>query len=139
MRQVFVDTAYWIAMLNRKDQGHQSALSATEDLKKSGFHKLVTTQPVLTEVLSVFSEQGEFWKLQATEEVEKIMSDSNVIVIPQTNELFRRGLDFWKKRPDKGFSHVDCMSMVIMKERGVDEVLTSDTHFEQEGFVILMK
>jgi predicted nucleic acid-binding protein len=33
---------------------------------------------------------------------------------------------------------VDCMSMVLCRERGIREVLTADRDFEQEGFTILL-
>ncbi|MCS4185174.1 hypothetical protein [Salinibacter ruber] len=33
---------------------------------------------------------------------------------------------------------VDCMSMVIMQDRDIREVLTNDDHFAQEGFVVLL-
>jgi len=41
-------------------------------------------------------------------------------------------------RLDKSYSFVDCASMVICKERGIEEVLTADHDFEQEGFRILL-
>ncbi len=49
MRKIFVDTLYWIAITNRKDQWHQAAEKASRTL--SGCH-LVTTEEVLTEVLN---------------------------------------------------------------------------------------
>lgn len=41
-------------------------------------------------------------------------------------------------RPDKGYSLVDCISMVVMRDRGIAEVLSADHHFIQEGFVALL-
>ena len=32
----------------------------------------------------------------------------------------------------------DCMSMVICRNEKIDEVLTADHDFEQEGFAILL-
>ena len=32
-----------------------------------------------------------------------------------------------------------CYSFVIMEERGLAEALTSDHHFEQAGFTVLLK
>jgi predicted nucleic acid-binding protein len=42
-------------------------------------------------------------------------------------------------RPDKLWSLVDCASFVIMKDRGITDALTTDHHFEQAGFNILLK
>jgi predicted nucleic acid-binding protein len=33
----------------------------------------------------------------------------------------------------------DCISFVVMKEEGIAEALTGDRHFEQAGFVALLK
>ena len=40
---------------------------------------------------------------------------------------------------DKTWSLVDCISFVMMKEKGLTDALTVDKHFEQAGFNRLMK
>ncbi len=40
---------------------------------------------------------------------------------------------------DKDWSLTDCISFVVMHERGITEALTADHHFEQAGFVALLK
>ncbi len=47
--------------------------------------------------------------------------------------------EFLKAHPDKDWSLVDCASFVVMKQRGIQEALTSDHHFEQAGFVRLLR
>lgn len=42
-------------------------------------------------------------------------------------------------RLDKTYSLCDAVSFVLMNERGITEALTTDRHFEQEGFVRLLK
>ncbi|MEH2285259.1 MAG: hypothetical protein V7K90_28760 [Nostoc sp.] len=37
-------------------------------------------------------------------------------------------------RQDKSYSLCDAVSFVLMRQRGVTEALTTDHHFEQEGF-----
>jgi predicted nucleic acid-binding protein len=39
--------------------------------------------------------------------------------------------------PDKGYSLIDCGSMLALRALGVSEVLTNDHHFTQERFAIL--
>ncbi len=43
------------------------------------------------------------------------------------------------QRQDKNWSLVDCSGFVIMNHRQVTEALTTDRHFEQAGFVRLLK
>jgi predicted nucleic acid-binding protein len=71
--------------------------------------------------------------------VEAIMNNSQVTVIPQSRRAFSRSLAFYKSRPDKGYSLTDCCSMLLMRERHLSEALTTDRHFEQEGFVALLR
>ena len=44
-----------------------------------------------------------------------------------------------KARPDKAWSLVDCTSFVLMKQLKIQEALTTDQHFEQAGFIRLLK
>jgi predicted nucleic acid-binding protein len=41
-------------------------------------------------------------------------------------------------RPDKGYSLTDCVSMLVMRQEGITEILTHDIHFTQEGFTKLL-
>ena len=74
----------------------------------------------------------------AGEKVRTILDDPNVDVVPQTRKSFLRGLEFYASRLDKEYSLTDCISMNTMKEKGLGEVLTGDTHFKSEGYTILI-
>lgn len=54
-------------------------------------------------------------------------------------QLDRRTGQFMAQHQDKDFSLVDCSSFVIMKDRGLSAALTTDRHFEQAGFLRLLK
>jgi uncharacterized protein len=48
-------------------------------------------------------------------------------------------LDLYRDRPDKAWSLTDCISFVVMADKGIRDALTADHHFEQAGFVALLK
>jgi uncharacterized protein len=52
--------------------------------------------------------------------------------------LINLALEHYEDREDKGYSLTDCMSMIVMENHAVQEVPTSDKHFRQAGFTILM-
>jgi uncharacterized protein len=135
MSKVFADTLYWIAITNRKDQWHQAAEKATRSL--SGCH-LVTTHEVLTEVLNALCEGGRVFRQEAVLLVRDLHGDPAVTVHPQTRDSFFTGLTLYEARPDKGYSLTDCISMLVMRQEGITEILTHDNHFTQEGFTILL-
>jgi uncharacterized protein len=48
--------------------------------------------------------------------------------------LNREALSLLLARQDKRYSLCDAVSFVLMRRRGLEEALTTDVHFEQEGF-----
>jgi len=59
------------------------------------------------------------------------------IIGPQESD-YESGFRLYLDRMDKGWSLTDCISFVIMSERGISEALTTDRHFEQAGFSALL-
>jgi uncharacterized protein len=71
--------------------------------------------------------------------LELLRAQPDVEIVPSTSDLFRRGTELFAARPDKEWSLTDCISFVVMNERGINDALTNDHHFEQAGFRILLK
>jgi len=135
MIAVFADTFYWTALFNQRDAFHLQAREATTRLASI---PLVTTESVFAELLATFSAGGPAERREVARSVRRLLTRAQLEVLPQTHELFLAGLDLYERRPDKQYSLVDCISMQVMRERGITEVLTHDHHFAQEGFVLLL-
>jgi predicted nucleic acid-binding protein len=135
MDAVFADTNYWIALTDPKDQWNAAAVAAARSL---GPRRLVTTEEILIEFLAFFAGRGAHFREVATLTVRSILQSGTVEVVPQTHDSFLAGLALYEGRPDKGYSLVDCISMALMRARGLTEALTNDSHFAQEGFVVLL-
>ncbi len=136
MKSVFVDTNYWVAMINPRDQWRERALAASSALTTA---ELVTTDAVLTEVLNYFSGEGELLRMAGIRNVEAILSNLQIEVLFTDREGFFAGFELYRSRPDKGYSLTDCISMTVMRERGITEILSNDVHFSQEGFQSLLR
>jgi hypothetical protein len=63
-----------------------------------------------------------------------VRSRDDVIIRDLTADLWSRGWELYKARPDKGWSLTDCVSILIMEELRLADALTSDDHFRQAGF-----
>ena len=59
--------------------------------------------------------------------------------MPLSEELYARAFTLYRQRPDKEWGMVDCISFVVMQERGLTDALTTDEHFGQAGFRVLMR
>jgi len=100
---------------------------------------LVTTEEVLSEFLTAVCARGEHARRLACEYVREILADPQIEVVVQSHESFLAGLALYERRADKQYSLTDCISMNVMRQRRIREVLTHDRHFAQEGFVRLLE
>jgi predicted nucleic acid-binding protein len=134
MSLTFVDTLYFIAAINPRDQWHQQALEVGATLKGD----LVTTEAVLIELLNFFCAYGPEMRANSAAVVYDSLALPGVQVIEQTRDSFLSALSLYNTRQDKSYSLTDCMSMNTMRELRIADVLTHDHHFTQEGFNALL-
>lgn len=134
MRVIFADSGYWFASLNPRDQFHARACEVSREL---GRFRILTTEMILDELLAALSKVS--LRPLAVRGVEAILSNPNVEVVPQTSLQFRAAFENYRTAADKEWSLTDCASFVLMRERGISEALAHDHHFEQAGFVALLR
>ncbi|MGD0653355.1 MAG: PIN domain-containing protein [Thermoguttaceae bacterium] len=133
MKPLFADTSFYVALLNSRDLMHVKALQVGDY-----FHRpVLLTDFVLLElgnVLSSVGQRGLFSKL-----TDRLRSDPNVRIVAASRDLLDKGLRLFSRREDKEWSLTDCTSFVIMQEEDLTEALTTDHHFEQAGFTVLLR
>jgi uncharacterized protein len=135
MRRVFADTSYWIALVNPRDQIHAKAVSVTQQLSPV---MILTSEMVLAEVLNSFSDGGPL-RHAVGGMVQKLRSNRDVIIVPQTSEQFESALRRYKQAVDKSWSLTDCASFQVMEAEQIEAALTHDQHFAQAGFEALLR
>ena len=97
---------------------------------------MFTTRAVLLEVADAFAPPST--RMIAGEFLDALEADPSVTIVELTEALCHRGLALYRDRPDKGWSLTDCISFVVMDDRGLSDALTGDHHFAQAGFVPLL-
>lgn len=133
--ELFCDTSYFVALLDPHDELHDQAVALEHEHRNANF---CTTSAVLIETLNYFSRYQPEVRAAAAEFVTGIEQHQQVAIIHVSRDLFKTATDFYTSRIDKSYSGTDCISMVVMQERGIALALTSDAHFQQEKFVVLL-
>ncbi len=133
MSVVFADTFYFIALSNPSDGHHAAAVRAAESLTS----RLLTTHYVLIEVADALSAPR--FRAGVAGFLRQLSLDPGTEIIGPNIPLYERGLELYAQRLDKAWSLTDCISFVVMTERGLTEALTGDAHFEQAGFRALLR
>jgi uncharacterized protein len=136
MKTVFADTGYWIALLDPQDTLHSKAINLSITFIQV---QIVTSEMVLTEILNHFSKRGNFLRYAATNFIESLQENPAITIISQTDSIFQQALILYKQRPDQAWSHTDCSSFCIMQQQNILEALAYDKHFEQAGFIALLR
>ncbi|HEX5177527.1 MAG TPA: hypothetical protein VFV83_10880, partial [Chthoniobacteraceae bacterium] len=137
VRTIFADSGYWIAILSPKDTLHDKALSVSRSLGPS---LLVTTEMVLSEVAAFFSDKGEHLRAAAAALIRSIRQDPNIRLVPQTSLQFQNALALYEQvsRTKIGAWSIAPRSK-SSRELSITEALAHDQHFEQNGFIALLR
>jgi len=133
MKGVFADTFYFLALMNPRDKAHGPNVAYTTAFQG----EMVTTAWVLTEFGDAMCHPANRPKFLAT--LNHLRSYQQGNIVPPDAALFEDGVKLFAARPDKAWSLTDCISFVVMQRAGITEALTGDHHFEQAGFVALLK
>ena len=131
---VFLDTVFVQALLNRADQFHANAVLLFQQLGPAT--QIWTTESVLTEIanaLSAINRSG------AIRFIGEMRGTSNVEIMTVDRSLFDRAFNLYQRRSDKEWGLTDCISFTVMMDQKITEALTADSHFEQAGFIALMR
>jgi len=133
MNAVFADTSFYIAFVNPRDAMHAAATEFVQGFRG----KTLTTEHVLVEVGNWLARSGD--RAVFLDLIKEIRADRSTTVLSANRALFEAGLELYGRRIDKTWSMTDCISFVVMKQQRLTEALTTDHHFEQAGFRVLLR
>jgi len=130
---IFLDTGYFIAVLNPHDALHVRAEGWSALLQEP----LLVTEYVVWETVNFFSAAPDRPKARAF--MQYLRSARDCKVVQATPQLLDAGLKLHAERADKDWSLTDCISFVVMDQEGIARALAYDLHFEQAGFEALLR
>ena len=79
-----------------------------------------------------------FPRLKSLNFVSDLMKNPYIEVVWINESLHQEAMSLLFARQDKSYSLCDAVSFVIMRQRNITKALTTDRHFEQEGFQRLL-
>lgn len=133
-RELFVDTSAWIAVSDLRDKYHQVARPEYNQLISSS-RTFVTTNLVIAETYIIIRRTGGYRlairflrSLHDSPRLQKVYSDAS---------LESKAEEMLVEHSDQDFSYADAVSFAAMRERGILDAFTFDSHFAIMGFQML--
>ena len=138
MKKIFVDTSGWASFFDTDEPFHSLTRTIYENARNNGT-RLVTTNYVVAELVSLFTSPFRLSRPRIIEYIDVIKRSPSVDLIHIDQDLDDQAWKLLTERNDKNWSLVDCSSFVVMENELITDSLTSDHHFEQAGFIRLLK
>ena len=132
--KMLIDTSGFFSLYDNVDAFHRQAVS----IYKSAAVRRLTTSYVLAEYTALAHIRG-VPRSEIIKFSNLILDDKDVEIIWVDETLHREAVALLRRRPDKNYSLCDAASFVVMNARDVNDCLTTDKHFRQEGFVRLLE
>lgn len=133
---IFVDTSALIALGNKRDAFHFQAIGINDKLSRSNI-TFVTTSAILLEFGNAFSTVT--MKPFAIKLIDAIRQSKKWTSILVDENIISRSFELYRQMMDKEWGLVDCASIHVAKNMGIKDIFSTDHHFEQAGFQILLK
>jgi predicted nucleic acid-binding protein len=132
--EVFIDAGAWIALNDRGDRFHPSAVGYYQRVLRER-RSLVTTNLVIAEAYINIRRAGGYQPamrfLDSTRQssrLTRVYSDAGLEA--EADKLLRR-------YADQDFSLTDAVSFAVMQQRGITEAFAFDRHFVTAGFALM--
>jgi uncharacterized protein len=125
---MLLDTSGLLCLFHQAEPFHQEACQAYR-----AAHVRLTHGHVLAEFVAL-AQARRLPRPAALEFVTDLVDNPDIETLWVDESLHQRAMALLRSRLDKTYSLCDAVSFVLMRERKVHEALTTDRHFEQEGF-----
>ncbi len=125
---MLLDTSGLLCLHHRAEPFHQEACQAYLLARFRLTHGYVLAEFV------ALAKARRLPRSKALEFVTDLVANPDIETVWVDDALHHKAMALLWARPDKTYSLCDAISFVLMRERRVQEALTTDHHFEQEGF-----
>jgi uncharacterized protein len=129
---MFLDTSGLLALLDAREPLHQQACD-----RYAGASSRITHGFVLAELVAL----GNARRVPSGTVLQflmRLIANPDIDTIWPDEALASQALALLNTRQGRGYSMCDAVSFILMRARNVDDALSTDQHFKDEGFQQLL-
>ena len=121
---ILLDASYFLALVNEKDVHHQKAKEIAERIQKEEYGKILTTDHILDESISV--------SLRKLNKEKSLILGKNIMesvpyLISHKHHLIKAWAYY--EKTTENFSFTDCLSIIICLSFKIEYIATFDKAF----------
>lgn len=125
---MLLDTSGNLSLIFEAEAQHEVAVLLFKQKVRRLTHSFVIAE------LFALAQARQYPRTPVVEFVNDLLTHPTIAVVWVDEALTREAISLLQARPDKSYSLCDAVSFVLMRQHGMNEALTTDHHFEQEGF-----
>lgn len=129
---LLLDTSGLLCYVYQSEPQHQQAVKFLDSASQCLMHNYVLVEFVALALVRRFS------RLATLTFISDLLENLDIEVVSVDEFLHRKAVQLLMARQDKTYSLCDAVSFVLMRQHNISQVLTTDHHFEQEGFQRLL-
>ena len=132
---VLVDTAGFLSLWDASDQYHKRALQLQTELSRKT-RRFLTTDYIVDETATLLLVRHSH--AAAADFLQTVLASQSLQIQWIDSDRFQRAAQFFTQHDDKQWSFTDCLSFILMRELRLTDCFTTDHHFQQAGFNVLL-
>lgn len=129
---VFVDSSFFKALIDKKDDFHNQANSISDTLDLQKAH-LMTSNYIVDETATLIRVKC---NIELVHDFIEILTQVKRFKVTRINGHDEQIAWTWFWKPWKHLSFTDCTSFALMKRFDITHVATFDHHFSLAGFTV---
>lgn len=138
MTSLLIDTSGWGNLIDPTQPFHHQTAILYRAARQQK-NRILTTNYIITEVVALLTSPLRIPRPQIVAFVQSLRDSPYIEILHIDPETDAQSWQLLASRQDKAWSLIDCSSFIVMQQNNISQALTNDHHFEQAGFIRLLK
>lgn len=134
---IFVDTGAWIALSDKSDRYHETAVKTYISVKQRK-EKLLTTDYVIDETITRLRyDAGHQIAVKFTDAIFASEKSGSLAIVRIDHDIFGESISIFRKFDSAVLSFTDCTSFAVCKRHNLHKAFAFDRHFTMMGISLI--